>query len=87
MHGQQVHFFIFFEGTVTAKDDKKDEKVETCEKEVALKQPSNVPKPTPKKKRKTNMEKSLETVYKQFKECADKDFVRYNNSFILFYVR
>lgn len=50
IYGQQVQFSIVFECTVTAKDDKKDEKVETCEKEVALKQPSHVPNPTPKKR-------------------------------------
>ena len=43
----KLQISIFFEDTVTAKDDKKDKKVETCEKEVALKQPSRVLKPTP----------------------------------------
>ncbi|CAB4039315.1 Hypothetical predicted protein, partial [Paramuricea clavata] len=62
--------------TVPANDDKIDEKEETYEEEGSLKQPSSVPKPIPKKRRKTNMEKSLETVFKQFKDCADEDFSR-----------
>lgn len=75
-----------FAGNVIIEDNQDDEKEEkTDEKDITPKKSTVI---TPKKKRKSNMEKSLESAFNHFKKSADEDFVRYLhfNVFGLYYM-
>ena len=69
------HYKFPFAGIV-AEGDKQDEKEEEIdEKDKTQEKSSSLIKQ--KKKRKSNMEKSLETVFNHFKQCSNEDFLRY----------
>ena len=61
---------------IVIEGDKQDEKEkEIDKKDKTQEKSSSVIIQT--KKRKSNMEKSLETVFNHFKQCSDEDFLRY----------